>query len=656
MLPGASLMTSDQFVPDGRARSLILDLPRMPHSIEQERLFAATQLRNYIWGRVQVVVSPTQAVLLMHLAGWDYGRAVADFSSYDDALNRLHLEFDRMRSGEGRTISRDVAVNGAQERQSERLAILLSITHRPDWGSVQNFLVGCEFNLIAAIFKWFFYGIAVSTKKPDQKKVRLDAYRNPLPLPSPLEVVPLPFDRNWAQEPDFYRRVLGSSVNDDSIAPPPLRMEDRCRAFGYLLFPDRSAIQPGAYHVEDYFVVEIIAKNRYVHSRFSKPEVKKGKGGGKFLWPKLAAGPNNSNAPDNNTNDTDNRVVFDFTNKEHVDLLNAWRRQIFARNTGVLVRPGSQEWQPIELALLYQLVEEFFEQYIATHGAPDDPDWHLPCPRSKLEEFTDALNATFVGTQPGTAIRGERTAEATQTQMRRIAPLCADFSVPEDRTWFAQKEKAQKDYRREQRKNVALGKELLPHWEPVHERLKTSASQQANAIPAKGMHGKKQLAIIDDAQSDPNDSDATRERKLHKKRARAVMIRQTQSRQKKTQERRRRAIEEGMEDDGDEDVFGLRPSVVRGGRQQHGDLSVDLDEDDDGDDEDVDFDDDDDDDDLPPATKRHRHRSGAQPQKKLTAEERRKQAEEENERLAAEDEYEREEEARLRRLRKRRLP
>ncbi|KPI43811.1 uncharacterized protein AB675_6328 [Cyphellophora attinorum] len=539
----------DQY-PPARLALLVRGMPRNPGNIEQERRDTARYLRETLVNRNQLrlkKLSISQAVLLMHLADWDIGQALGDWKNLDEALDRLHLHFDRMRSGEGTSPSSEVTINGKQERQSERLAILLAITTRPDWGSLQAFLADHRFDLVASIVDWYKAGIPVAPKpkkKAEGNKVCKDVFSNEIPLPNQQDVVAPNVDNLWAPERAFYRRVSEYTGGDDSIPPTPMREDDRDRAFGFLLHPDRHAPQPGNYHAESYFVTEAISKNRYFHKRFAQPA---------FKWPKIGAGYGNDNKPEEDVGDETKKVVFDFSNKDHVEKLSNWRRQDFSRTTGILTRTGAQHWQPVELAKLYKMVEAYYEEYISSHASPSDkPNWILPVSAGMLLQWTDALNEAFVGTRPGggSAIRWERTSEGVGTQVRRTRPITEDFNIPEDKAWFAKKGAFHSHT--EQRKLVLQGKDQLAEWDPEAERKKTS---DATPAPATGKLGKQPLRVEDDTASDPNDSDATKERKAHTKRSRAVLVRQAEERRRKDAERRKQNAQDEPAVDDKEDVL-----------------------------------------------------------------------------------------------------
>ena len=577
----ASVSSIDDDFPPVVMAQIVRNLPRIPQNPEQERRLAALLLRNTLMthhGR-KARLSITEAILLCHLADWDLGVAVEDFENKDKALDRLHIHFDRMRSSEGTKPSRDIDINGAQERQSERLAILMSITTRTDWGSLQNFLAKEQFDLISALERWYKYGITVATTKADKKKTSKDVFSNEIPLPFPADCVADPQlnDGAWADEFGFYQQVADYDGDQNLIPLPPLREDDRHRVFGTLLFPDRTTLQRGNFHVEDYFVVEAINKNKYVHARFSKNEFKKKSGGALFKWPKLGAGYGEDITPSDDEDDTDEEektkkkrktyVTFSFNDPQHLALLNNWRRQIFSRTTGVLMRAGSQQWQPVELAKLYQLVDDYWTEYVLDKGLEDDD--YLPVSRKKLEFWAEELDECFIGTCPGsTAIRGDRTWEAVGTQLRRTFPIIDSFNIPEDKAWFVKKEKVVPKIRDQQRIIVAEGKTQLLTWDPEAERNKKEQKNTPEQQAKTGKKVRKILPVVNDTLTDDNDSDATKERKAHSKRSRQKLKMESDARKKERADTRQAVLDSGGSDDtsGDKDVlvaWNLR--LVEGG-------------------------------------------------------------------------------------------
>lgn len=117
-------------------------------NIEQERRDGALAFRLRIENVHEVVLSISEAVLLLYLAEWDIGVALAQFQSHEEARNRLRVAFDSMR---GRTDDLN--------EQSARLAAMLDICERADWLSFKLFLLKKRHNLVRAVIAWYKTGV-----------------------------------------------------------------------------------------------------------------------------------------------------------------------------------------------------------------------------------------------------------------------------------------------------------------------------------------------------------------------------------------------------------------------------------------------------------------------------------------------------------------
>ncbi len=117
-------------------------------NIEQERRDAALAFRIRIESVHGVVLSISEAVLLLYLAEWDIGVALAQFQSHEEARNRLRITFDSMRN-------RTEDLN----EQSARLAAMLEICERSDWLSFKLILQKKRQNLVRAVIAWYKTGV-----------------------------------------------------------------------------------------------------------------------------------------------------------------------------------------------------------------------------------------------------------------------------------------------------------------------------------------------------------------------------------------------------------------------------------------------------------------------------------------------------------------
>ncbi|ETN46022.1 uncharacterized protein HMPREF1541_00205 [Cyphellophora europaea CBS 101466] len=497
------------------AHRIIDDLPSETYH-EDERRAAAVKFRDLILslpGAMRATLSISEAVLLLHLAGWDMHVAREEWRGHDDALNRLHVNFDRMRSPEGTKVIRKAS--GEQERQDERLALLIALTGRADWRSLQLFLQSedVQFNVVHAIVIWFRTGIGAARAKRDQK-TRRDSLQQELPMPSAKSTfAPVP-DNSWRQEAEFFRRVNDFDPANDNLVPlPPLREDNRGkRPFGFLIEPDRTPLQAGRYFAEEYFTVDYITGGKYKAVSFSRKEYK---------WPRL---------DDSSTDSEDkDKPRYDFSKEDDIKKINAFRRQPFSRATGVLIRKGSQVWFPIENALLHQSLKNAFEKHQQAHGnSANAPKFGVS--DQLIQQLADGLNDAFVGTRPGAtaAIRGERTAEAVATQSRRFFPNVEEFGIPMDSNWFNKKRKVSAEkYKANQREELKQGLATLVSWIVSKER---TAQGHVDESAADGENY--------DAGIESDDDEATKERKRHDNRSLMKLIRENQEKVEAAKKRR----------------------------------------------------------------------------------------------------------------------
>jgi hypothetical protein len=121
-------------------------------NIEQERRDLALAFRVGIEEKHGVLLSISEAVLLLHLADWDISLALAQFQSHEQARNRLRVAFDSLRIPTG-----DV------NEQSARIAAMLDICERADWFSIKLFLQKKQWDLVRSVIAWYREGIPAFT-------------------------------------------------------------------------------------------------------------------------------------------------------------------------------------------------------------------------------------------------------------------------------------------------------------------------------------------------------------------------------------------------------------------------------------------------------------------------------------------------------------
>lgn len=409
-------------------------------NFEQERRDAALALRQHVRESTQdhETLSPSEAVLFLHLSGWDLDEARESFRSQTSARRRLAYTFDQMRLRLPAEIDRSKKEDTMA--QDERLAEFVSITGRPDWYSLLLCLQEHHWNLVDAVSFWFMHGVAPFVGTPTVGGTRVDGRRvninlRPIEMPTDQDCqAPAIEDANWGQEPGVFGLLdgEGTSPDEDDHNEGGIS-QNRKRSTGFLIDELRGTAKVRNASPRR-FLVEYVSGGRYWFMRFKREAA--------FRWPQLedeGANQDTSVLVDNSTH-----VLFDWNNQGHVDLLNTWRRQAVQRATGLKLRAQTQQWSKAENDFLYDLMEEQLAQL--KQQQPDKgEDELLPMSVSnKLkQDWADQLNRRFTGTtQPNSAKpRIDRKPAALITQRARCRSIVDRFKVTPDKDWFAKQER-----------------------------------------------------------------------------------------------------------------------------------------------------------------------------------------------------------------------
>ena len=399
-------------------------------SIEQERRDAALALRMHVGSESlgAITLSPTEAILLLHLSGWDLGSATAGFTTLRAARLRLQ-RYDRMRVPLPEDVNRNEAI--VMRRQDERLAEFINITGRPDWYSLRLCLEQFRWNLIEALQFWFLTGIR--PVRP-AKRLKIDGIRiglNMQLLPWPTEeVCQAPnADEGWGVEPEQY--------TPDDAKPPTSDQEEgdlkvkTDRPFGFLISlgsGSRDTVKKGCPNPTK-FLVESIVKGRYWWNRYLRE--------GGLRWPEIEAAGGDRADP--------SLPTFDWNNREHLEWLNNWNRQALVRATGTHVRARSQTWSQEEIDFLIQLTEELYQEAKREYPGLFKDDQLLPLlvSEKKKKEWVKRMSEKFTGTHQDTSgnPRKDRKPAAIMMQRGRVKVLVDRYKVAPDKVWFARREK-----------------------------------------------------------------------------------------------------------------------------------------------------------------------------------------------------------------------
>ncbi|OAP64459.1 hypothetical protein AYL99_00431 [Fonsecaea erecta] len=420
---------------------------RLNHNVEQERRDAAVALRLHYESEMEetlgtTTLSPSEAILLLHVNSWDLGEAADSFTSLEDVRLQLR-DYDRMRTRLPTAIDPDEV--DTMREQDERLAEFINITGRPDWWSLRVVLQDHNWNLIEAVSFWFLRG--VSPVRPSKKEVHRTTKEDPdgniiefgirvgvdersLKWPSAKQCdVPAAIfmDEGWGVEPDQYTPTDASETeeNDEKTRKGKSKVIKKAGVRGiegFLLGVNGDPyerVYKGCPNPAK-FLVEHISKGRYTFKRFRQEK--------RFIWPDLKKekSPMSPSA----------RVEFDWNDPSHIQLLNNWRRQAVDRTIkGSRHNPG-QAWSQEEDEYLIKLSEELFEEksQSSTHSKRKT----VVVSNKKKEEWRESFNKKFTGTIPqgSTEPRTDRTLAALMQRRSRIQEIVDRFHVKPDARYF----------------------------------------------------------------------------------------------------------------------------------------------------------------------------------------------------------------------------
>ena len=453
---------------DSTSEGKLVDAMRaaaIPYSenIEQERRDAALALRKHLQENNNVKLSCSQAVLLLFLAQWDIGRAVAEFKGLKDALCRLHVHFDPMRS----SLPRGTVMTKGDEqfKQDERLALFNSITDRPDWWSLCLFLKERDYNLVKAIADWYNQGVP-PVKHPKHAMgfgVRVDSLLRPRAMPEVASTrAPEHADQDWAPELDVFAKqgiCLGYKLK--MVERPP-----RKRVFGSIINEHFDAVQPGEANdllfLMEYFSKQTYRKNRFLNKKYNWDELKGRSGDAPNVESTVApedihegtaieqiegiveeaVDPGSPQLPHNEpppSASTGSQLQFDFDLRKHVNDLNSYRRQSAIRITGIRKRGAAKAWVAAESGFLFWLHLQHL-CWLMLENADKAKSKLMPFVVTEflLQEWTDRMNAMFRGTKPkgAKAPRVDRSSGGLNTQRSRSLWITRKFKQKLDKDKF----------------------------------------------------------------------------------------------------------------------------------------------------------------------------------------------------------------------------
>ena len=453
---------------DAASEEKLIDAMRaaaIPYSdnIEQERRDAAFALRKHLQENHNVKLSCTQAVLLLFLAQWDLSRAAADFKGLKDALCRLHVHFDAMRSSLPRRTA--MTKGDDQFRQDERLALFNSITERADWWSLCLFLKERDYDLVKAIADWYNEGVP-PVKHPKHAMgfgIRVDPLLRPRAMPEEASPrAPEHADQDWGPELDVFAKegiCLGYKLK--IVERPP-----RKRVFGSIINEHFDTVRPGEanklLYLVEYFSKQTYRKNRFLNDKYNWSELN-GRLGDPWNVESAVApediqediaieqtegiveetvDPGSPQLPHNeppSSEFTGSQLQFDFNLRNHINDLNSYRRQSALRITGIRKRGAAQAWVASESGFLYWLhLQHLCWLMVESPDKPKSKFLPFVVPETVLQDWADRMNAKFAGTKPkgAKATRRDRGSGGLNTQRSRTLWITRKFKQKLDKEKF----------------------------------------------------------------------------------------------------------------------------------------------------------------------------------------------------------------------------
>jgi len=411
-------------------------------NFEQERRDAALALRLHLEERTgeKGVMSPAEAVLLLHQHNWDLTQAAISFTTLQHARTGLARTYDQMRTPVQRDIA-PVAQSITIMQQSERLAELINLTGRSDWYSLRVALQERNWNLVAAVADWYTVGIPPVDAPPSiapYSGVRMDINLRPLPMPTRQQTRSAAREGGWAPEPEEFGVPAGEQESSHSDSDPgsSLIKQNRKRPHGFMINSTRTTAKVGMRN-DQKFLIEYISRGRYWFNRFERQDT--------FRWPDV----NFTEQPHGHhpNPDASKLVDFDWNNQQHLHWLNNWRRQNVQRATGLRSREQAQRWLPEELDFLYALSEELLQEQLRNNPhKTEDQLLPLKVTMDKKNDWCRRMNQKFAGTmQPGSSQpRRPREPSALMTQRARTRSIVNRFKVKPDEAYFAKVDKKEK--------------------------------------------------------------------------------------------------------------------------------------------------------------------------------------------------------------------
>lgn len=380
---------------------------------DYERREAVCTFADVVLRRYDILLSRSEAALTLAFASWNLERAVGYYGDTDTTRAALSTFFDRMRMPP----SRHDNIEDAQSERDTRLALLLTYTGYPSWYSAQLHLTKHGDDLVKAMAGWVRDGIEPIAHKSDKQLKRGDGYGRRLNFDGQQVALPEAKDtfrrlrgdddRNWAVEPEAFMSEEKKATIDISsfqktstgswkfplFGKTKKRVKDKkgadmTRRPGGVIDYD---VEPPRAGAPDWtkFRFEYIHKGRYFNVPWSNNK-------------QLLAerGENRTVAEGGTRHQDDERTeVFDWNDKEMVEVLRKWRAQKMTRVTQMSLREAGQRLSIEEKRFLKQLVDDAFARHRLQNPDRDDDELKKTffISSGTKKEWEKKWNARFAG-------------------------------------------------------------------------------------------------------------------------------------------------------------------------------------------------------------------------------------------------------------------
>ena len=315
----------------------------------------------------------SEAVMLLQEAGWDVVQARDLYLEHQLAFEEFVNSYNHFRGP-----------SQLRSEQDDRLSRLIHMTGRRDIGSLDAHLRHHNYNFIAAVVAWQKSGIPAI---------------NNAEWPEIEGQLPVQDDVVWSSEnpSDMEEQKEGDGAEQEKDVVKYVTTINTDRLGANKGAPDHTKM-----------IIEHIRNGKYVAHIFKHR---------KYDW---------------SVKSSDGLPKFDWNKQKDVNMLNNWRREIFARVDGIVTRPRSIPWLEAEDDFIYDLHRELWDELMA-----EQPEAHpksllpLPVPASRLREWAKKFNDEFEGTirKGSDEARPNRSSGAINTRRHRVQRIIDDFRL-----------------------------------------------------------------------------------------------------------------------------------------------------------------------------------------------------------------------------------